>query len=109
MKHDLAITLVLIGIFVLSQIIGLLLINKSASVTTSENGTIEVNYTETAIGPRPETTGGASFLYLAIGILIGTVLVLILIKYNKVNIWKFWFFIAVAISVAIALGVLINK
>jgi len=112
MKHDLSITLFLIFIFLLTQVVGLFFINHDAKpiTITKDNRTVtEINHQDTAVGPRPETKGFSSFLYLGLGVLIGTVLVLILIKYSQFKLWKIWFFIAVWIATTIALGVFVNK
>lgn len=109
MKHELSITIALIVIFLLSQVTGLFLVNKSVSSIENVNGTIVVNYTQTAIGPRPETRGVGSFIYILAGILIGTILVLLLVKYNKIVFWKLWFFLAVWISISVALGVIMKS
>ncbi|MFH1506745.1 MAG: presenilin family intramembrane aspartyl protease, partial [archaeon] len=56
---------------------------------------------------RPETEGAGSFLFLLIGILIGTVIVLLLVKFKKPGVWKIWFFLAVWITISIALQVIV--
>ncbi|MEM4260381.1 MAG: presenilin family intramembrane aspartyl protease [Candidatus Woesearchaeota archaeon] len=106
MKHDLPITLLLIFIFVVSQLVGLILINIDIKEVASINGSLTVVHSEPII-PRPETSGVESFFYLAIGIFIGTVIVLLLARFNKFRIWKYWFLIAVFLAVSIALGVFI--
>lgn len=109
MKHDLWVTLAILSIFFLTQIFGLFLVNEDISQVQTINNTIIIEHQETSIGPRPETTGFGSFLYLAIAIAIGTVLVLLIIKFKKMMLWKTWFFLAVFLSMSIALGVLMNS
>jgi presenilin-like A22 family membrane protease len=41
--------------------------------------------------------------------LIGTGLLLLLIRFRKVRLWKFWFFLAVFLSTAVAFGVLLPQ
>lgn len=116
MKHTFTITLFLVLIFVLAQLTGLFLINKDISdikttiiETPQGNKTVYVpEHNETAVGPRPDVSGFGSFIYLVIGVAIGTILILVLVKYNKINLWRFWFFIAVWIAISISLGVLIK-
>lgn len=112
MKHTLKITLFLIAFFILSQVFGLFLIAKDAQVTTEiiNNETITTVYhNDTSMGPRPETQGAGSFIYIVIGVTIGTLLVLVLIKFKQSNLWRLWFFLAVWIALSISLGVLIKQ
>ena len=61
------------------------------------------------VGPRPETQGAGSFLYIVLGLGIGTVLLLLIIKFGKVNIMKIWFFLAIFIATSISLGIFLPK
>lgn len=110
MKHDGLVTAILIAIFVISQIVGISLIAKSITnidCKVNEHGTYECKtvYEDTAVGSRPETQGIGSILYIIIGITVGTIVLLIMAKYNKQRLWKLWFFLAVLFSVTVALGV----
>ncbi len=109
MKHTLTVTLVLISFFILSQVVGLWLINKESHVSfdKSINETV-VTFNDTAVGPRPETTGSGSLIYVLIAIFIGTMLVLLIVKYGKVNIWKTWFFFAVWMTSSVSIGAIIK-
>lgn len=106
MKHKPSVTTVLVTLFLMSQLIGLGLLAMELSVEVDEEGQVKVVYEDTAIGARPQTTGGESFLYLVIGIGIGTAVLLLLARYNLQIIWKGWFFLAVWITLTIALGAL---
>ena len=75
MKHNLLITITLLVFFILAQVAGLWLINIDAAVLKDDAGNIVVAHEDTSLGPRPETKGAGSFLYLIIGVAIGTVLV----------------------------------
>lgn len=115
MKHDLSITLFLLALFVLAQLVGLGLLNYDASVT-QQTRTIEgvnqtvtvVEHQDTAVGARPQTTGLGTLAYLLGGVLAGTLLILLIIKWGKTSLWKAWFFLAVTLAMAIALGVLVK-
>lgn len=109
MKHTLKITLILIAFFLLAQLIGLGLISKSITGISVKDGLAMVDHTETILGERPEMSGAGAFLYVVIGVAIGTALVLLIMKLKKVNIWKAWFFVAVAIAISLSLGVLIPQ
>ncbi|MFH1770475.1 MAG: presenilin family intramembrane aspartyl protease [archaeon] len=109
MKHDLNVLMIIISIFFLTQIVGLFLISKDISSTEEVNGEIVVHHQDTSVGPRPETKGGESFLYLGFAVLIGTILILIIMKYKKMKLWKAWFFMAIFFAISISLGVLMDS
>lgn len=113
MKHPLKITLLLIWLFLTSQIIGLILINMDAVVTREVNELnqtiVKVSHNETAVGERPQTKGVASFLLLVVGLLIGTIILLLISKFGKFNIWRAWYFLAVWLAMSIAFGVFLWK
>jgi presenilin-like A22 family membrane protease len=108
MKHTVPVTALLLTVFVLAQITGLFLINKSVEEVKMVNDTIVVEYSSTAVGERPQTSGAGSFVYILFGIGIGTMILLLIVKYGKVNIWKLWFFLAVWLSMSIAFGVVMK-
>jgi len=108
MKHTLKITLFLVLIFLFSQVIGLTIINKYIQVTKTPQGTTEVTYPDTAIGPVPQMEPSFSFWYIIIAVLIGTIIVLILVRFRKFMIWKTWFLIAVWLSMSVSIGVFIK-
>lgn len=53
---------------------------------------------------RPDIDPAYSVPYILSGVLIGTLIVLILIRYRKVSVWKTWFYIAVVICLTYAFG-----
>jgi len=109
MKHNLSITVHLIGLFFFSQLIGLLLLNQSIEqIEYGEDGTIEVVYEEPYTG-RPDLQGQDSFTYTLIMILFGTALLLLLIKFRLFNLWKLWFFLAVMGALSISFAVFIPE
>ncbi len=107
MKHNLAVTLILLTLFFVTQMVGLGLIASEMDVVVDEQGVVQVTYQETAIGERPETEGVGSFALLVIGVALGTILLLVLIKLRQVMVWKMWYFAAVTLTITIALGVLL--
>jgi len=105
MKHNMKVTLFLLLLFFTAQVVGLYLLNTIAEVRQTETGT-EVEYPETVVG-RPEIEGQGAFLYILIMILVGTALLLLLIKFRMFKVWKAWFFLAVFGSILISLSVII--
>ncbi len=109
MKHNLRVTVTLVVFFFLAQIIGLVIINQYIDHAKSEEAQ-EIVMKELPYGiERPQVENkSTSFIYIMISILLGTLLFLLLIKFNKLVIWKVWFFIAVSIMLSIAFSAFIN-
>lgn len=107
MKHTVTITLFLLSFFVLAQVTGLWLVNKD-SVISGGPGNLSVSHGNTSLGERPTTVGFGSFIYIIVGIAIGTILVLLLVKFQKSNLWRYWYFIAVWMALSLAIGVLVK-
>lgn len=108
MKHNIPVTAALIIFFLLAQIIGLVLVNADIGKIEVVNGTRVVIHQDTSLGPRPELSGMGTFAYIAIGLIIGTLLILLIIRMKKVNLWKTWFFLAVFFAISLSLGVFLN-
>ncbi|MBI2660620.1 hypothetical protein HYX07_05650 [Candidatus Woesearchaeota archaeon] len=110
MKHTLKITIALVLFFFMAQFAGLLIVNHYIDHKKSFEAK------ETVMKPlpygieRPEVKNqSTSFIYITIAILIGTVLVLLLVKFNKPMIWKLWFFATVWLTLSIALAAFLNS
>jgi len=103
MKHTLKITLMLVLLFFLSQIVGLAITNqyidKEKTAETGVTAWEDLPYKM----ERPPVEESSSFIYILIAVLLGTGLLMLLIKFKKVNLWKFWFFISVVLCLTIAL------
>jgi presenilin-like A22 family membrane protease len=111
MKHNISITLILISFFVLAQVLGLWLINLDAQVIKEDvNGqmVVSVVHDDTSLGARPETTGSGTLIYIMVGVAIGTILVLLLVRFKKANWWRTWFFLAVWLALSVAIGVVVK-
>ncbi len=109
MKHTLKITIILVTIFFLAQLIGLSIINQYIDHdTTSDTGNVTWSNLPYDI-ERPEIEENSSYIWILFAILIGTGLLLLLIKFQKVNLWKFWFFISIWLALSIAFGAFINQ
>jgi presenilin-like A22 family membrane protease len=102
MKHNVPVTLILVSVFFLAQIVGLFIIQNYVDVAaTAESGVIV--YEELPLGvERPEIDAKYSFIYIISAVLIGTVLLLLLIKFKFRRLWKVWYFIAIFIALVIA-------
>lgn len=108
MKHEKAVTWILVFIFAISQFVGLSLVGRSLDYTCKMVSESEercgVISRDTVLGEPLPHSGWGGLLYIAIGVGIGTALLLLIIKFGKRNLWKLWFFLAVWITVAVALG-----
>ncbi len=112
MKHDLRITALLFTFYLLAQIIGLGIVYSDIKVqeilTETGETVIQVSHPDTALGARPEVYNFDAIIMVLISILIGTGLVLLIVKFNQINIWKLFFFSAVFFSITIAVGVFVS-
>lgn len=105
MKHTFRITFALIGFFLLTQFIGLAVINHYIDhQKTSETKSVEWKVLPYQL-ERPQVENqSTSFIPIVIAVIIGTVLVLLLIKWNKPVIWRAWFFLTILLTLSIALS-----
>lgn len=112
MKHSVKITVILLAMFLISQIIGLGVIYSYSPKTTSvtSNGTV-LNQTNYNLPYGLEPPNGMEkqspfslFIQLVISFVIVIVLYLVLMKFGLVPVMRGWFFIVVSV----ALGVSIN-
>lgn len=109
MKHTWNIVIVLISLFLLTQIVGLATINKYIK-PKEINGTIVIKHEDTILGPQPEIEKKSySFIPITVAVLIGTLLVLLLIKFNLGKFWKVWFFLSVWITLTVSFDVYITR
>ncbi|MDO8741269.1 MAG: presenilin family intramembrane aspartyl protease [Candidatus Woesearchaeota archaeon] len=112
MKHNLKITLLLVLFFFLAQIIGLAIMNQYVHVqqTSYFNETLNetviiknITLKELPAGiERPEIEPNVSIIYIGSAILVGTIILLVLIKFKKTNLWKLWFFFSVLLTLTVA-------
>lgn len=107
MKHSLKITLLLASLFLLSQFVGLMVINNYVDYKKTEQ-TGQVVYRDLPYSlERPDVPQQSSFLFILSAILIGTVIIFILMRFKKVSWWRFWFFLSVLLCLSIAFSAFI--
>ena len=105
MKHTPKITILLLLLFLSSELFGLIVLNKYITKrTVKPNGEVVVSWKESPYVERPQINQTTSFLYVLIGIILGTLLLLLLIKLKAVVMWKLWYFLAVLLSMGISLA-----
>jgi len=112
MKHDLRIVGLLVIFYFLAQLVGLGIVYSDIKVEKiiSETGQVivTISHPETALGPRPEVYNLDAVLMVLVSVLIGTGLILLIVKFNRVGLWKAFFFLAVFFSITIAVGVFVD-
>ncbi|MFA6073303.1 MAG: presenilin family intramembrane aspartyl protease [Candidatus Woesearchaeota archaeon] len=109
MKHTTNVLIAFISLFILAQVLGLYLLSMSIQEIVQTGPTSVVIYSNTSIGERPQVEGYSSLIYIAIGILIGTVALLLLARFNKMGFWKVWYFLAAWMTMSISVGVLTGE
>ncbi|MBI2573165.1 hypothetical protein HYV86_04870 [Candidatus Woesearchaeota archaeon] len=104
MKHSIPVTLILLVLFLCAQYIGIgILVTYIDPIESAIQG--EVTFYPTPLFERPDDIkGDFSFVPIMISILVGTVLLLILMKYKLRKVWKLWFLLSIVISLTVALG-----
>jgi presenilin-like A22 family membrane protease len=104
MKHNWRITLILIGTFLIAQLIGLLIVQNYVDVEkTAETG--QLTYEALPLGlERPQVEEQNSYIYILSAVLIGTLLLFVLIRFKVHLLWKLWYGVAVFFTLTIALG-----
>jgi len=95
-KHNIKVTLALILLFLAAQLIGILIVNHYLQINLPLN--IE----------RPEVDQGTSFISIALGILLATILAFMLIRFKAMKIWKSWFFLSVVFCLTISFGAILT-
>jgi presenilin-like A22 family membrane protease len=113
MKHSLKVTLILMAIFLLAQYIGLGVTSRyidwEATEATGEFTAKELPSYGGIRFERPEAEGVSLVSYIIGAIFIGTMLLLALIRFKRVSLWKFWFFFAVALCLTFSFAAFIDK
>src|SRR3990167_8560855 len=103
MKHTVPVSAVLLAMFLAAQFIGLFILNSSIDIEASkiaseQAGKLVLRYEDLPVFERPQIEPGVSFLYLGAAIIIGTVLLLLIVRFRKVFLWKVWFLFAILIT-----------
>lgn len=111
MKHTWVITGFLIVMFFIAQIIGLQITRSYIDVAaTAEKGEVVWKDLPSVGGvklERPEVEPQFSIWYIIGAVIIGTLLILLIIKLGRVLLWKLWFYFAVVLCLAVAFGAFI--
>lgn len=97
MKHNIKVSLIIVGLFLAAQFIGLHIVDLYSAK-------------ELPFGiERPEFQEEVSYIPLIIAVAIATGLALLLIKLGAERIWKIWFFLASLYLLTIAFGAFLTQ
>ena len=117
MKHTLKITFLLLFIFFITQVTGLAIVGKYVHVEEHIDPETNLAVKEVVSEDlpynleRPQIEQSSSYIWIMAAVLIGTALLLILIRLGKIGwwFWKLWFFLAVFFTMAIAFSAFIQQ
>ncbi len=125
MKHTTRITIILIILFLLTQIIGLKIISNYIVVKDVVKSEIIVEdgkevvrevtvkeevFEELPYGlERPQVKEKTGYIQLALAMVIATALALILLKFQALRLWKLWFFLSVFFTLLIAFNAFMSQ
>jgi presenilin-like A22 family membrane protease len=108
MKHNWMITLTLIILFFVSQVVGLVVVDSYFEKSEEK----EWKSLPSILGvdvERPEISPKLSIVYMTVAIILGTVLILFIVSFKRVFIWKLWFLLSVILCLQISLAAFLNE
>ena len=110
MKHIPSVTVALILFFFAAQVIGLLVVNEYIDHRATAEAH-EVVYKPLPYNlERPEVENqSTSFIWILASILLGTGILLLIVRTKKTFFWKIMFFISVATTLSVALASFMNN
>lgn len=115
MKHQWQVSAVLLGIFFAAQVVGLFVVDSYVDVSASEKASMEAGkpvavYHNLPYGvERPNFAPGLSFIFIGAAVIIGTVLLLLIIKFRKLTLWKLWYLLALVITLSVSFASFLPK
>lgn len=125
MKHTASITIILVILFLLTQIVGLKIISNYITVKDVVKKEIVIEdgreiekeiivqeevFEELPYGiERPEIKEKTSYIQIFFAIAIATTLALILLKLQALRLWKMWFFLSVFFTLLIAFNAFVSQ
>jgi len=111
MKHKLSITLILLSIFLLTQFIGLFVINAYAPITITNPETGEIKHSpinDLPFGLQTPEDEQPGIYNLIIAFAFAFAIIFILMKYKWKTIMRLWFFLVTIIALGISINALLK-
>ncbi|MBI2141727.1 hypothetical protein HYU16_04885 [Candidatus Woesearchaeota archaeon] len=115
MKHTVPVSAVLLSMFLAAQIIGLFVVSSYVDADASKMATEKAGRPVSVYEAlpynmeRPNLAPDTSFIFLGAAIAVGTLLLLLIIKFRKVSLWKIWFSLALVITLTVAFSSFLPK
>ena len=112
MKHSLQVTLILVAVFLVSQIVGLAITNEYMAEKTVDVTTGEVNVTYKNLPmelERPQVEESKSYIFIIAAVLIGTAIVLLLVRFRGYRLWKVWYFLSIFVCLTVAFAAFVHQ
>lgn len=113
MKHTIQITLILLGMFLLAQLIGIAVVNSYSPQivqSVSENGTL-TNQTIYNLPPwfePPQSNSPSNNLVSIIfAVALGVILILLLMKFKAEVVLRWWFFIVIILAMGVTFNAIL--
>ncbi len=111
MKHTWVVTAFLLVLFFAAQVIGLKITQTYIDFAASaEKGELVWKDLPSIAGfeiERPDVEPQLSIWYIIGAVIIGTLLILLIIRFGKVLLWKLWFYFAIVLCLQIAIAAFI--
>ena len=114
MKHNVKVTVIILVMFLLTQFIGIYVVDYYSSVKVVQGKIIEVEAPDLPFGletPDLKETGefNQAFVSILFAFIIAISLLLLLSRFNAAFFLKLWFFVVVVISLGISFNVFLSK
>lgn len=103
MKHSVKITLILLGLYLGSLLIGLHIIGSYIDLgATRTTGEVVFNEEMYLIAPPEMENESISWIPIMFAVLIGTGIILLIARFGQVYLWKLWFFASISLALSLA-------
>lgn len=109
MKHSWFVTFFLVLLFAAAQLVGLAILSDYAVKTDDGVSWKELPTIAGVSIERPDVAPSLSIWYILAAILVGTVFILLIVKFGKVLLWKLWFLLAIVMCLTVAFGAFVGS
>ncbi len=113
MKHKLSITLLLIGMFLLTQFVGLFVVSSyfptTQKIVDPADGTMREIEIENPLPFGLETSDSPNFLSIIFSFVLAFALIFFLMKYKWKTVIRIWFFLVVIIALSISANAVLKN
>ena len=114
MKHNLKITFIILSMFLLTQFIGIYVVDNYSSVKIIDGNIVNVDSPGLPFGlelpePKENADFAQAFTSIIFAFMIAIFLLILLSKFNAALLLRLWFFIVVAIALGISFNVFLTN